>query len=422
MTGEQPTQENRRVNAPRKTPNAATAVVLAVSATVLALYAQSALKPKGLFAGDLPAYLVGWRLAISNPAKLYDLTTQRLTGRVVMGSDSLLACPFNYPPHLALLGRILPPLTYQSAVIPWVIGSVLVSVLGTYWWSRSSDNRLMMMATSSGVSASITAVLSGSIFPLVALGMLMVVFALSESNSAQWSTPVGPTVGAIGWMLLAIKPHLALVVALIGLIAATRKTLVTGALSVPVLVVAPTVAFGVGIWSSWARFLQQFSQSSQSDLLCRIPLAAPNVEGTAARNGIATSPAVIWAIYGIALLLLCVWVWRSRPALRTALAVGAAIVPLVAPHANPQDLALCLPFVLFSLFNLLSGSRVTRGIRVATCVLLMVSPWDRFMVEIQVLVIGLLLFGVYRLWDRFQVGTQQGFDHFDRPRVGNVLE
>jgi hypothetical protein len=397
----------------RSIPNPFSAMVVAVSAVVVSLYVRSAMSPKGLFAGDLPAYLVGWRLAKSNPSNLYDLTTQRLmAGSVMDRPGSVPACPFNYPPHFALLGRIIPPLRYNAVVVPWVLGSVVVSLLGIYWWicftpnneDRSlrshglrNPNVWQMMAVAAAVPASITAVLSGSIFPVVVIGLMMVLAALTGKQPVKWSAKSTIAIGSFGWMLLAIKPHLALIVGLVGLILATRKTIVTAAWSIPALVIAPTALLGSSVWGSWVGFLRQFSESTSEDLLCRIPLAAPNIEGTAARFGIATSSASIWSLYLFALLAICAWVARCRPSLTTAVAVAAAIIPLTAPHANPQDLALCLPFVLVSLFGRLSGSTVQRAILMVICVVLMISRWDRFMYEIQILVVGLLAVGLFNL-------------------------
>jgi Glycosyltransferase family 87 len=396
---------DERASAPikRTFPDVASIIVSAVSGIVISLYARSASSPGGLFAGDLPAYLVGWRLAVSNPAKLYDLTTQRLTAGFVMEkTGSIPACPFNYPPHFALFGRLLPALTYNSVVVPWVIGSAILTLLGIIWWSRTATHRLHVIAVSAAVPATITGVLSGSIFPVVVVGLLMVVHALrttstwaplDRASSSRWTTAVG----SIGWILLTIKPHLALIVGFIALILARKKTLVTAGLALPILVVAPTLALGTSIWGSWITFLKQFSASTQDDLLCRIPLAAPNLEGTAARQGIAISSGLIWLVYLLALGAVCLWVWRARPSLTTAIAVGAAVVPLIAPHANPQDLGLCLPFVILSLVRLLSHSAVRRFMLLAICVLFMVSRWDRFMIEMQILVVGFIAAGVFRM-------------------------
>ncbi len=310
-----------------------------MAALAAVLQTTTAVIRTGVWAGDLPAYLVGWRLS-HTPSLLYNLNAQRATAGIVLGKPSAVpACPFNYPPHLAALGRTLPALTYDGVLTIWlaISAGLLIAVVVT--WSRMFRHRVPMAIAVLASPPVAISFLTGSILPIAAAGAVGAIVAVQRTGR-RWTA-----IGAVGWVAVATKPHLAVVLALICLVLATRRTATTLLAAAPVIFVAPTLLLGPRVWTSWFSFLGRFSRSTEGDLMCRVPRVAPNLEGVLTRAGWSPPIGLVWAGYVATIVCLAVWVTRSRPPLALACMVGAALVPLTAPHANPQDLLLSIPLL-----------------------------------------------------------------------------
>jgi hypothetical protein len=293
----------------------------------------------GLWAGDLPAYLVGWRLA-RTPESLYDLDAQRSMAGVVLGrAGAVPACPFNYPPHLAAVGRFIPGMTYDGVLYAWLVMSGLLLVAVVWTWVTVSRYRWVVAVATLASPPVAVSLITGSILPVAAAGGIAAV-AATQRVGRRWAA-----IGGLGWAAVATKPHLAVVLAGVCLLLATRSTIRSLGVAVPIVVGVPTLVMGPRIWLDWVSFLGQFSRSTEGDLMCRVPRSAPNLEGTLTRAGFVPPAALIWGGYLAAIALLLVWVARRRPPIGLGCAFAAAIVPLTAPHANPQDLLLCLPLL-----------------------------------------------------------------------------
>lgn len=346
------------------------AALVAVVQTTLAVFKT------GLWAGDLPAYLVGWRLS-RNPDQLYNLEAQRAMAGIVLGRPTAVpACPFNYPPHLAALGRLLPPMSYDGAVTAWLIvsGMLLIALVVTWSWLLRYRTPIPIAVLASPPVA--VSLLTGSILPIAAAGALAAVVAVQRTGH-RWTV-----IGAIGWIAVATKPHLAVVLALICLVLATRRTATTLLAAAPVIFLAPTLLLGPRVWTSWITFLGQFSRSTEGDLMCRVPRMAPNIEGILTRAGWSPPVGLVWAGYGATIVCLLLWVALSRPGIALACTLGAALVPLTAPHANPQDLLLCLPLLVIPAASPISHSRRTIAWAVAVAMILLLGT-DRFTVAVE---------------------------------------
>ncbi len=313
-----------------------------MAALVAAVQTTAAVFKTGLWAGDLPAYLVGWRLA-RTPSQLYNLDAQRAMAGTVLGKPSAVpACPFNYPPHLAAVGRLLPPMSYDGVLRVWLAISAALLVALIVTWSRLFRYRTAVTIAVLASPPVAVSLLTGSILPIAAAGAVAAVVAVQQPHRlGRWTV-----VGAVGWIAVATKPHLAVVLALVCLILATRRTIVTLLASAPVIFVAPTLLLGTQIWASWFGFLGQFSRSTEGDLMCRVPRMSPNLEGVLTRAGWSPPLGLVWVGYGTTILCLLVWVVRTKPSIAMACMLGAALVPITAPHANPQDLLLCIPMLV----------------------------------------------------------------------------
>jgi hypothetical protein len=339
----------------------------------------------GIWAGDLPAYLVGWRLA-RTPELLYNLDAQRsMAGTVLNRSGSVPACPFNYPPHLAAVGRFLPAMSYDGVLTGWmVLSGVLLGAL-IWTWTRISRYR---MAVGIAVLASppvAVSLLTGSILPIAAAGAIAAVVSVKRTGWA-WTM-----FGALGWIAVATKPHLAVVLAAACLILATRRAFVSLIAAAPVIVGLPTVLMGPRIWTSWVSFLGQFSRSSESDLMCRVPRMAPNLEGILTRAGWAPPVGLVWFGYIATISALIIWILRTRPSLTHAAMLAAALVPLSAPHANPQDLLLCVPLLVLPA----TRSAKTANIWAGVVAFVLLTGTDNFTIAVQLgvaVTLGMMLF------------------------------
>jgi hypothetical protein len=355
------------------------AALISLGQTAMTLIAQ---RGQAYWAGDLPAYLVGWRLA-AKTGPLYDLEAQRLmAGSVLQRAGSVPACPFNYPPHLAVLGRVLPPMTYQGVLFGWFVTSALMSAVLAVMWARSSRYAFHVgAAVIIGSPAIAKAVTTGSILPFAAAGALLAVVGIHREGH-KWMA-----LSVVGWFAVATKPHLAIVLALACLMIKPIRSAKTLAVASVPIVGIPTIVFGPRVWTAWLSFLSQFSRSTEADLMCRVPRTSPNIEGLLTRAGMTPSLALTWASYVIAVAALLTWVWFRRPTLVLACTVGAALVPLTAPHANPQDLLLCLPFLLLPA----NGSKTVATGWAVLMSLAMLSGGDLFTPAVQIGVVVVLV-------------------------------
>ncbi len=364
-------------------------VTALAAAGVVAIHVSVQTQQKRQWAGDLPAYLVGWRLAKSNPSKIYDLDTQRaMAGQILAKPGPVPACPFNYPPHLAAIGRWFPNLTYNATIVPWVIFMIITVLAAILIWTRSSPHRIAIAATMIAAPPTVAAIASGSILPLTIIGAILVVGGFRRSRFDASSIAIG----TFGWILLAIKPHLAALVAIAALILVTRKAIVTLLAAAPIIVVLPTVAFGPSIWMRWISFLQQFSKSTEGDLLCRVPRTSPNLEGVLTRLHLTPNAFLVWGIYLIAIVAITIWTYKTRPDFAQATMVIAALIPIVAPHANPQDLLLTLPLILSATFAW-AEKKSPRLIAIAgVCIVSMVLPISIYTILVQALLVCVLFY------------------------------
>jgi hypothetical protein len=336
------------------------------AATALGLHGAVLLSRSRIWAGDLPAYLVGWRLAAEDSQHLYDLATQRrIAGQILAKPGPVPACPFNYPPHVAAFGKLLPSLSYDKTVGPWLVILTITLVIAVLASVRNQRHRIEIGAIALAAPPTVIAVTTGSILPLTIVGVLLIVGAYStrgwpvHSNERPSSQKVtrylAGTFAVCGWVLVAVKPHLAILIAIATILLTPhgrRRQLMQGFVAAFCFIVAlPTVTFGISIWSRWIQFLQTFSSSVEGDLLCRVPRTSPNIEGTLTRLHLQPSSALIWVIYGLTITVFSMWVYKCKPTFAHAAMVAAAAVPMTAPHANPQDLLLCIPFILMTTYR-----------------------------------------------------------------------
>jgi Glycosyltransferase family 87 len=304
----------------------------------------------GFYSTDLPAYLVGFRLAASR-GPLYDLDAQRQLGAVVRDNPKLALCPFNYPPHLAAVGSWLPEVRYSQVLYPaLVLNTLLVLIAAAVTWrwiravnvsSRGGGGAPLLLAAVCVVMvpAAWLAVYVGSITPVVLLGAVAVCAGvLYPQRWNGWLLPIGV-------VALAIKPQFAVVVGVTAVFLLTKRqmglTLGLGA----VLATGCTWWFGAAVWGDYVSLLQTFASAGGE--LCRLTGGMINAVGAANRFGVALDGSPMWALFGAGLLGAGGIGWAARHAVPEykLLALGAsmALALLVSPHTNPQDALLAIP-------------------------------------------------------------------------------
>jgi hypothetical protein len=328
---------------------------------------------------DLPAYLVGWRMAASRSGgSLYDLGAQAVVGgEVLQRSQPGGVCPFNYPPHLALGGAWLPPLTYQGVVVAAaVINAMLLLAAAVFALAALRRGRsltpLRLVATFvllASLPASWLAVEYGSITPFVVLGAVGVWWgAVRPQLLRGWLL-------SIGLLAMSVKPHyvVVLVICLIG--ARAWQHLARTAVLGGVAIGGSTLWFGSTVWSDYGNLLRTFA--GQDNALCRSTRTMVNVAGTLTRSGL--NPEVInVATWGCFTLGLAVAYWLGHRCRATeipttlpttlpntlpntliaGLATTLGLALLVSPHANPQDTLLALPLAVLLM---LRSNRLVRA-------------------------------------------------------------
>jgi Glycosyltransferase family 87 len=284
--------------------------------------------------GDFPALWSYGRIqVIRSAALLYDFDGLH-AAQVALGMEEMWQYPFPYPPHVLFLVRPFGFMSYETALGVW-IGAQLVfylwAVLGNdgSQVERFSRNWPVRLAMSAALvvapTATLTVVIGQSGF--LAAGLLI---------GGMRRAGARPVLAGILLGLLTYKPQLGLLVPVALLAAGWWRCAVSACLTIVVLVLASSAAFGWDIWLVWLRSLAGYQEwfSHRTMGASLRPTVTDNL-------GILGAPLIVarvaqWAVAAAA----AVASWRCfRGGCQTlAIAALAAATCLANPHAHVYDL------------------------------------------------------------------------------------
>jgi hypothetical protein len=328
---------------------------------------------------DFSAYYEAAQFAKSaNAAGAYH-DAQMIAAEQARFPGAVTRLPWNYPPLFTLL---LLPFAYLPYFVAWLLWSVLL--FGGY---ALLVRRLMR--------AEFFPLL---LFPAAALNIFL------GANGLLSAVLIGagvlllkrrPLAAGLVFALACFKPHLALLIPLILLLAREYKALGAMAAGVGALVLLSMASFGI---EPWMAFLAKAAQgtavahTSSSDWR-----QVPTIHTLAQFLGV--SPAFAMAAQGLCALSAAgavAWLWRrcDEPVLRAgALAAGILVVT---PYARVYDLAL----LIFPIASLMAGQRPRATIAMAAwcapLLALVFGPAMSLFALLPFLLLALLVHGAWR--------------------------
>ncbi len=329
---------------------------LATGGVIFALYLGlwvALIASGGTDGADYTAFYTGWTIVLDgNGANLYDPATQAAVQREILGGRSFEAGlnPFNNPPYLVLPFVPLAVLPLQASYLVWAVMQLalltwlvyrLVTAIAADW---SRLERCLLVGATLAAPPLAIALFQGSFSVLLTVAMLEVFLALRRGFDGR----------AGAWFVAAsIKPQAVLTVGVAMLAARRWRFVAVAAACLAVLAAAATLAFGIGVWPDYLRFIGDYVGSF--DVMSVRPSVMWNVRGTltlllgpevtvAQAAGINTAA----LIAQIAALGAVAWLWRGRwdPdgsafALRFSLTLILGL--LFSPHLNPHDGLVLVP-------------------------------------------------------------------------------
>jgi len=291
---------------------------------LLAVFAWRCIDIPGLLnqqlaGADFTALWAGGRVALSEPARLYDFTYVTALQGWPFGE---MLRPFVYPPSALLLFGPLGALPFGVAYPLWTVATGGLFLwgcrrVGAPWWI--------------------------ALFPVVWFvaftGQTTFLIAGLAALALAWRERA-ITAGILLGIAAAIKPQL-LIFMPIALLAEWRwRTLIAAGLTGLLLCGASAVIWGLEPWQAWFAALPRFQILVETTPALIEDAITPHA--WLRRNGWPTAPILLLAPVAAALVWLTVR--RSeRPADRLIATFGGAL--LVSPYAMPYEVALLAPGV-----------------------------------------------------------------------------
>jgi glycosyl transferase family 87 len=272
---------------------------------------------------DWPAFATGAKLAISDPAHLYDLDVQRAVQLQVTGGAQLVTpgikriLPFLAPAYVALIAVPFEALGTELGGRLWVLFGLACLALGMWLAARPRAASAALPGFASVPTALL--LLNAQLDGFVALGL--------GAALALWSRPF---LAGLALGLTLTKPQLVLPAGL-ALILARRWRLLAG-----------WAVAGVALWASFAildpRWVMRWlgpASSTVQPIAREVDLAhlAVFLPQGAQTYGLAA----ISLVTGLTVIWLA---WRRRDDTATAASILVAGGILASPHALPADLVL----------------------------------------------------------------------------------
>jgi hypothetical protein len=282
--------------------------------------------------GDFPALWSYGRIQVIRSAVLlYDFDGLH-AAQVALGMEARWQYPFPYPPHVLFLLRPFGFMSYETALGVWIAAQLvfyLWAVLGDDGSQVERFSRTVRLAMAAALLVAPTATLT----IVTGQGGFLAAGLLIGGMRRAGARPV---LAGILLGLLTYKPQLGLLVPVALLAAGWWRCAASACLTIVVLVLASSAAFGWDIWLVWLRSLvgyqEWFSQRTMGASLR--PTVTDNL-------GILGAPLIVaqvaqWAVAAAA----AVASWRCfRGGCQTlAIAALAAATCLANPHAYVYDL------------------------------------------------------------------------------------
>ena len=269
---------------------------------------------------DWPSFATGARLAVENPAHLYDLDAQRRVELEITGGRQLVTLgiqgilPFLGPPWVALLAIPFLQLGVPAGGRAWILGGLL-ALAGGLWLALKRGPPEQFLPAFAAVPTALI-LLNAQLDGLVVLGL---------GTAYRWWRE-RPLAAGFALGLTLVKPHLVLPVGF-ALLLGRRWRLLGGWAAAGLLLAGASAlrdpAWVLGWLGPATRTVQQHSREiALADL-------APYLAGP---------PYLLFLVAGLAVAALAgvlYLAWYSR---QPAVLVAGGV--LAAPHALPADLAL----------------------------------------------------------------------------------
>jgi hypothetical protein len=353
------------------------------------------------------------------PTTLYDpVAFHQLQAELVPESDPeryLIV----YPPHVTILFRPLAGLTYGSAALVWagILGGLYGLCVWLAWrpFRTILPDRQLVIAAAAAFPPFWYLVLHGqtTIVPLVSfcLGWLAL-----ERRRPFWA---GMALG-----LLLLKPHFALVLAVLAL-ACGEWMMIVGAAASIVLQVAGTAALlGTSVLWQYAELVTRFP--ALRDQLSPRPEQMHSIAAMTDRLpdqwGIAA-----WALLSALIVIRTIQVWRSKVPVALKMGVLVLASVLVNPHVFVYDAVILAPALIWFGGWLFLDSPVPRstgavfGSALYALYLTTLFPTaGRVLIQVSVFVLGMLFFAVSRDLLRSATVNDASLGEADRLLRGTV--
>jgi hypothetical protein len=322
--------------------------VLALSLWIVAAYSLATPGRTDRF-GTLKGvdFVSSWfsgRLAAEGHQRLlYDRAAWReAIPRLFPDAPGLLFLP-NYPPQAALFFSPFGLLPYGRALVAWTVVS-----LALYAWSIAALWRACPALARDGVVVALAAAGWPAFFLLILNGqnttVVLACYVLAARACAQ---------GREAWMgaafgLCAIKPHFALVPALVLLFAGRWRAVAAMAAAVAAQAGAVALTLGIGPLAAYGGSLAELARDPGvfDPRLWQAHGAASALDLLLGRGALSST------LYGAALALgtgVVVRAWRDETAPRTwQFAVLVVASALLSPHLRGYDLVVLAPALLFA--------------------------------------------------------------------------
>jgi len=279
-------------------------------------------------------YAAGTYVLDGQPAAPFDPARQYAREQAIFGS----ATPFygwHYPPFFLGLAALLALMPYGLALLAWqgvtlaLYLTSIRSILGT------SDHLWLLLAAA---------------FPAVFINLGQAhngFLTAAVIGGALWQLDQRPWLAGILFGLLAYKPQFGLLIPLILMASGRWRVFSSAAVTVAVLALAVTLAFGTDMWSAFlasTNFTRTvvLEQGGTGWFKIQSAFAWVRMWG----GGIALAYAMQGAVT-LAIAAALIWLWRSA----TAFALKAALLiigcVLATPYSLDYDLMLLAPAIAF---------------------------------------------------------------------------
>jgi hypothetical protein len=278
------------------------------------------------------------------PALAYDWEIQKEIEVALLGQDFTGYFAWHYPPPFLFVASLLAQLPYAVAFIGWMAVS-LVPYLTVVRGIVGRPFGLVLAFACPMVFSNMLVGQNGFLTAALIGGTLYLL-------------PVRPVLAGICLGLLSYKPQYGVLFPLVLIAAGQWRAFTSAAVTVIVLGLASTLAFGIDAWKAFFHWLPTMSQTFLSD--GRAPWwKLQSLYAMLRLFGVAEQPA--WAVHWVftaSVATTLVMMWRSRVPYTLKAAALAAGTLLITPYLFMYDvMVLAIPVAFLVRIGLRSGFR-----------------------------------------------------------------